>query len=47
MSVGARKMFAQMLRAARKGQCMFGGVEDIKAWARRCAMKGPVGKLPA
>lgn len=47
MSVGARKMFAQMLRAARLGQCMFGDAEAIKAWALRCSLQGPKGRLPA
>ena len=48
MSKETRKAFAEGLRARRQGAvALIGGDEAAwLAWAMRCSMAGPVGRLP-
>ena len=43
-----RKIFAEMLRARKAGRTgLIGGtVAEVMAWAARCGLAGPKGRLP-
>ena len=48
MSNGARKMFADMVRARKAGitGLIGGDLAAVMAWAARCGLAGPKGRLP-
>ena len=48
MSIGARKIFADMIRARKAGVTgLIGGdLVAVRQWAARCGLAGPKGRLP-